>query len=190
MTNPPGDDRGPLLHRSIRAGRPIASPKHPVGSLKIKATWVYKPSKLAPHFHLPEVAFIGWYGEHRPRYAVRMRCGRIYDRFATSVFEPDGVALCDDCVLIDMRQHTVYRFFDAADQLLYVGYTVDPIERFSRHSKPYSESTRWWPLQHHYTLVTFDSEADARAAETRAIRLERPLYNRAGVPRSEWLVAA
>jgi hypothetical protein len=69
----------------------------------------------------------------------------------------------------------VYRFFDAEDQLLYVGISDTHRTRWYGHvSKP------WWALAVRHTLDWFDDRAEAEAEETRAIREESPIYNIAG----------
>jgi hypothetical protein len=66
----------------------------------------------------------------------------------------------------------VYRFFDAAGRLLYVGITMDRDVRWSAHkSKP------WWPEVTRKTVAWYETEREARKAERQAIASENPVYN-------------
>lgn len=71
------------------------------------------------------------------------------------------------------RRHTLYRFFDSTDVLLYVGITVDPSARFTKHrgDKP------WWEQVDRIALERFDTRKEAEAAEREAIKAEQPLHN-------------
>lgn len=71
---------------------------------------------------------------------------------------------------------TLYRFFDADGQLLYVGISARGAARWSEHAgdKP------WWPKVAQTTTEHFASRPEAAAAETEAIRTERPRHNVVG----------
>lgn len=73
----------------------------------------------------------------------------------------------------------LYRFYDAREALLYVGITDDPWRRWREHvrEKP------WYPQVKHQATTWYDTEREARRAETRAIRTERPRFNIAGAIR-------
>lgn len=67
----------------------------------------------------------------------------------------------------------VYRCFDAAGQLLYVGQSPSPLNRAHEHSrlKPWSyEMVR-------VEIQWFDNRAAAKAEEKRAIKEESPRWN-------------
>ena len=68
---------------------------------------------------------------------------------------------------------TLYRAFDGAGDLLYVGISLRPLRRLAEHSK----SAPWSHLVARIDLENFNSRADALAAERRAILRERPLRN-------------
>lgn len=74
--------------------------------------------------------------------------------------------------------HVLYRFFDAADSLLYVGITRDPGYRLRTHEGEKS----WWHQVASVTIEHRESREDLRDAELAAIRLENPKYNIAGKP--------
>lgn len=70
----------------------------------------------------------------------------------------------------------LYRHFDAAGVLLYVGITVDVHVRTRTHAK----LAEWAPQAAAGTVTWYPSEAAARAAELEAIKSERPLWNLLG----------
>lgn len=74
------------------------------------------------------------------------------------------------------RPTAVYRFFDADDQLLYVGITHSLGTRFVAHER----SSAWWPLQRSVKVVWRDTRTAALEEERAAIRDEKPLCNVAG----------
>lgn len=73
----------------------------------------------------------------------------------------------------------LYRLFDTARQLLYVGITSNPQARWAQHAaeKP------WWPDVAWHTLEWLPSREAALAAEAAAIVADGPLHNVAGTPR-------
>jgi len=79
-------------------------------------------------------------------------------------------------VSLPTKDHMLYRFYDRTDALLYVGITMNFPGRMGSHQggKP------WWSQLHHMTAEHFDTRAEALAAETKAIREEKPLFNVAG----------
>jgi hypothetical protein len=71
------------------------------------------------------------------------------------------------------RPHDLYRLFDSAWVLLYVGWSISTISRLSGHKsdKP------WWHEVVHIRVEKFPNLAAADAAETLAIQTEKPKYN-------------
>lgn len=70
--------------------------------------------------------------------------------------------------------HVLYRFFDAQGNLLYVGITNDPEQRFRGHQGDKS----WY---HHVATAKmehFETRAELMAAEIAAIEGEKPKYNK------------
>lgn len=67
----------------------------------------------------------------------------------------------------------LYRLYDAADLLLYVGITGKPKSRWTQHTadKP------WWPQVKRREVEWFDSRPLAARAEVEAILAESPAYN-------------
>lgn len=72
----------------------------------------------------------------------------------------------------------VYRLY-SADDLLYVGMSNNPLERFIEHRA----DKDWWPQVELYSIEWFDTRAEAEYAEEDAIKDEWPLYNIAHQPR-------
>lgn len=71
------------------------------------------------------------------------------------------------------RLTTVYRLYDQAGRLLYVGTSVDPRVRWEQHAR----SKLWWSAVTRATVVWHPTRTDALAAERHAIRTEGPLHN-------------
>lgn len=69
----------------------------------------------------------------------------------------------------------LYRLYNRADQLLYVGITNDPQRRLREHSR----TKPWWPQVDLRTVLIYqyDCREDACDLEALAIETERPLYN-------------
>lgn len=87
----------------------------------------------------------------------------------------------------------VYRVYDAAGSLLYVGSTVDLPARLSTHRR----EAPWWPAAVRMTREDHDLVVDARAAERAAIDSENPIFNlrttgadQRGIPVGELLATA
>jgi len=80
---------------------------------------------------------------------------------------------------VSERPGTVYRFFDSAGSLLYVGISVDLGGRLRSHSR----IQPWWLEAATVKLAHFPDIEAARLEELRAIREERPRYNAADVPK-------
>ncbi|MGW1525411.1 GIY-YIG nuclease family protein [Streptomyces sp. NPDC002159] len=75
------------------------------------------------------------------------------------------------------RRAAVYRLFDAAGELLYIGSAYDPEERCKEH-----HSKAWWPQVASRTEEWRRSRLDAYAWEMKAIANEGPLHNVMGTP--------
>lgn len=73
-----------------------------------------------------------------------------------------------------MGQQALYRFYDDAGQLLYVGITNDPGRRMSQHA----EQKRWWPEVRGVSIEWYDDREGVAAAERRAVAIERPRHNK------------
>lgn len=67
----------------------------------------------------------------------------------------------------------LYRLFDAAGTLLYVGISSDPKVRWINHAG----EKAWFPQVATTTFEWFDTRSSAEAAEVVAIKTEKPLHN-------------
>lgn len=75
----------------------------------------------------------------------------------------------------DLVQPTaLYRLYDDSDQLLYIGITGNPEQRWYKHAL----HSPWWPQVQRREIVWHDSRPEARAAEIKAIGVERPIHNK------------
>lgn len=72
------------------------------------------------------------------------------------------------------RDTALYRFYGAADELLYVGITSDPGSRWKQHGadKP------WWHEVTRTSIERYPTRAAALVVEKAVIRVSRPKYNR------------
>lgn len=78
----------------------------------------------------------------------------------------------------DQRQAAVYRLYDAAGALLYIGSSYNPERRYRDHyPKP------WWSLVERRAEEWHPSKEAAYAAEMLAIAAEAPAHNEMGTPR-------
>lgn len=69
--------------------------------------------------------------------------------------------------------HVLYRFYSDTGQLLYVGITMNPSQRFQSHK----HTKDWWGDVVGITLQHYDNRDELAAAEKRAIEVERPMHN-------------
>ncbi|MGW6946134.1 GIY-YIG nuclease family protein [Streptomyces xanthophaeus] len=68
----------------------------------------------------------------------------------------------------------LYRFYDAALGLLYVGITGQPAERWAKHRR----SAAWWTEAAYVAVEILPTEWQALDAERAAIRSESPRFNK------------
>ncbi|CAL9646934.1 type II toxin-antitoxin system prevent-host-death family antitoxin [Streptomyces sp. enrichment culture] len=80
---------------------------------------------------------------------------------------------------LDDYRTALYRLFDAADTLLYIGISHQPEVRFAQHSK----LKEWWPRVVRREVEWFDDRPTAAKAEEEAIRAEDPEHNGTYSPR-------
>jgi len=71
------------------------------------------------------------------------------------------------------RPHVLYRFFDAADRLLYIGITVGIRSRLMKHEVEKS----WYGEIARISVEHFPNRLAVLAAEKAAIQAEKPLHN-------------
>lgn len=78
--------------------------------------------------------------------------------------------------MTDSSPTTLYRLYNAADELLYVGIAGNPGRRFEQHRK----DKPWWGDVATTRLQHFSTREEAMAAELEAIRTENPTHNIVG----------
>jgi hypothetical protein len=86
--------------------------------------------------------------------------------------EPEPRSLDND------RPTAVYRLRNTDGDLLYIGMTRNPKQRWKDHRK----EMLWWPEVADRHLNWYDTRLEARAAEGVAIREEGPRYNKSTWP--------
>jgi predicted GIY-YIG superfamily endonuclease len=74
---------------------------------------------------------------------------------------------------LERQTHALYRFYNQAGDLLYVGLTNDPGRRWQRHS----ETQPWWHDVARIDIETHPTRQAVRTAERAAIEAERPKHN-------------
>jgi predicted GIY-YIG superfamily endonuclease len=91
-------------------------------------------------------------------------------------FLPGGPAPSPSSLPTEVKTspHVLYRFWDAAGHLLYVGITADPLGRWKTHSK----DKDWWSEVVNITVENFPNRSSVIDAERTAIITEKPLYNK------------
>lgn len=72
----------------------------------------------------------------------------------------------------------VYRLYDEANRLLYVGIGRNPMNRWAAHADQHA----WWPNVKSFETKWFPSREEAAAEERRALREDSPLHNIHGTP--------
>ena len=72
----------------------------------------------------------------------------------------------------------LYRWFDAAGALLYVGIS----DSLASRTKAHARGSEWYPKAARSTLESFETREAAMAAEKKAIKTEGPQYNLACKP--------
>lgn len=73
----------------------------------------------------------------------------------------------------DRRAHCLYRFYGKDSDLLYIGITATPNERWKQHSK----DKPWWEEVENIAVDKYRSRQSVLEAERNAIIEEKPKYN-------------
>lgn len=91
---------------------------------------------------------------------------RIFEAARIIVGRPDPVPP-------EQQRTALYRHYRADGTLLYVGISSTPVHRARRHAR----SSHWVEQADYFTGRWYDTWAEAKEAESRAIKEESPLYN-------------
>jgi predicted GIY-YIG superfamily endonuclease len=73
-----------------------------------------------------------------------------------------------------LEPHCIYRVFNTAGDLLYIGCSRTPCARLSVHGS----SQSWAAEMARIEIVWFENEPEAKRAEAEAVRTESPRHNR------------
>lgn len=79
------------------------------------------------------------------------------------------------------RRTALYRLYDIADRLLYIGIAVNPPARWTGHAR----EKLWWQEVARITIEWYDTWELAEEAERKAIKVESPTHNVADTPDTE-----
>jgi len=82
---------------------------------------------------------------------------------------------------LEYARTALYRFYDDADRLLYVGITHDIEQRWASHAR----NQPWWLDVARKTVDWHPNRPVAERLEDEALRRDRPLYDRSGRLRGE-----
>jgi hypothetical protein len=114
------------------------------------------------------VAFI----DGHARYGARWLCG---SGSTDALLLDDADVQGEKCLRCEERlTPVVYRCFDSAGRLLYVGCTIERSMRMRFHER----DTAWWPEVAEVRCEEFSDITAAHIAEARAIATEDPAYNK------------
>jgi len=88
-------------------------------------------------------------------------------------------AVCDDSIIEEESEveTELYRHFDSAGKLLYVGISLNTVARLAQHRN----ESNWFKQIDTIKIQHFPTRGAALRAELAAIRTEKPKYNIAGM---------
>lgn len=121
-------------------------------------------------------------------YPLIAECGRVW--IPAPADETRDLPLCLDCEAanaprVDLRAtrpHYLYRCYDAAGRLIYVGCSVSPVQRMDQH-----KASSWWFDQvEKFRYTVFPGRDKAIDMERAAIATENPRWNIQGRDRALW----
>lgn len=130
-------------------------------------------SRLGVAHHITSAASVVESG--RVRFAARWACGGAAQT-AVLIADASSFRTCRACEDKLDPQPVVYRCFDSAGNLLYIGSTFQRNQRFRSHEL----TSQWWAQAADIKLEKFQSIAEARFAEAKAIFAEKPPHNHIG----------
>lgn len=103
----------------------------------------------------------------------------VIERLRRSTRNTDVLDVCDALEArlgSDTRplwKHSLYRHFDADGVLLYVGISINAINRLGQHKT----NSEWFGKIHRVEIIKFETDDLVRNAEIYAIKTEKPLHN-------------
>jgi predicted GIY-YIG superfamily endonuclease len=161
---------------------PDSSPTPVYGSHPIISTPYYQPCSCGQEsIRYTDAALGWWYACCVPRYVDEaiiaigpVRLDHPVRVKASPTAEQIRAALEQNTLPPAGMTSAVYRQFDDAERLLYVGVTDDLNRRFRWHLR----HSPWVAFAVRRTISWFPSRGDAENSERAAIQNERPLFNR------------
>lgn len=102
---------------------------------------------------------------------IHRRTGR-----GAAIYPPDPKQAFQPVPTGPRQKTALYRHFDASDRLLYVGISLSAVQRLAQHRT----GAKWFDQIARVDVQWLPSREDALAAESEAIRTERPQHNIAG----------
>lgn len=142
-----------------------------------KGPFTHSARRGTTKLHLTDEACALWYRGRLTHFAAAAKCGQVLANVRFAMHAPDGLELCDCCVLSDGRRPSVYRFDDAHGQPLYIGRTENLCARLVGHASS-SESAKWFPFVAGATFTEYADLPAALAAEEADIRRHLPAFNK------------
>lgn len=108
-----------------------------------------------------------------PNYWVPVRMKTAEEMAAEKVAQIRDAARQKAVASGDKRRTAMYRLHSSEEELLYVGISTQPLQRWIQHAA----DKNWWPEVANMSIDWFDSRAEALAVEAHTIKTERPLHN-------------
>jgi hypothetical protein len=151
-----------------------AKPVRRGGLVELKATCKtgIVASQTGPLAHYSD-KFWAYYQDGRIRYCADYQCGNGNCNVIILASADDHYGMCEVCEDA-AKGPCVYRCFNAAGDLLYIGSAKAYLRRMQAH---WTQS-KWWPEVADTKVERFPTLLAARGAELHAIKTENPIENR------------
>lgn len=144
------------------------------GRIRPRGVWAFSGNGGYPRVHIIKDAVIAWSKSGKAVYVASYACKGGDSGVRLLVDVPEDIELCDSCLIADLIKPTVYRLYDAAGELVYVGYSADAIKRSMQHARKSS----WWPEIVRAECDFYDTREEAMAAEKALIKRHQPRFNK------------
>lgn len=76
------------------------------------------------------------------------------------------------------RRTALYRLYNAANEVIYIGTSYKPADRLKQHR----DLKWWWPQVKRHEVIWFPDQFFAERVELEMIGIEKPIHNTTGVP--------
>jgi predicted GIY-YIG superfamily endonuclease len=145
-------------------------------SVRPDEAWAISPrTRAGRRAHLIREAAVAW-PRGKETYFAAYICDGGGDRGVQLVTDvPDDIEPCDDCLIGgEYDKPTVYRLYDTTDELAYVGFSEDFLNRMKQHS----QTKEWWPQIKRCEFDLYETREEGMAAELELIQLHQPRFNK------------